>query len=75
MEKAILRIVVPWDFTPVAEKRIKYALAACKERESYKIDLIHVISPGGLFSKGALQKKRLKRNLDWKQKKSYKNMG
>ncbi|HUX53661.1 MAG TPA: universal stress protein [Williamwhitmania sp.] len=63
MENILLRIVVPWDFTPVAENALKYAIAACKERDAYKIDLVHVVSPGGLFAKGKLTKKEAEERL------------
>ncbi|SDB87253.1 universal stress protein [Williamwhitmania taraxaci] len=56
MEKTLLRIVIPWDFTPVAENALKYALSTCKARENYRIDLVHVLSTGGMFAKDKLTK-------------------
>ena len=63
MEKALLRIVIPWDFTPVAENALKYALAICRSRENYRIDLVHVISSGGIFAKDKLSLKEVEEEL------------
>ena len=63
MEKTLLRIVIPWDFTPVAENALKYALATCKSRENYRIDLVHVIASGGMFTKDKLTKKEAEEEL------------
>ena len=59
MEKTLLRIVIPWDFTPVAENALKYAITTCKSRENYRIDLVHVVSSGGIFAKDKLSKKEV----------------
>jgi len=64
MEKTLLRIVIPWDFTPVAENALKYAIATCKYRENYRIDLVHVVSSGGIFAKDKLSKKEAEEELN-----------
>jgi len=63
MEKALLRIVIPWDFTPVAENALKYAMATCKSRDNYRIDLVHVVSSSGIFSKDKLTIKEAEEEL------------
>ena len=64
MEKTLLRIVIPWDFTPVAENALKYAIATCKERDNYRIDLVNVVSTGGIFAKDKPSKKEVEESLN-----------
>lgn len=47
--------IIPWDFTPVAENALKYAVKLAKlAKSSVKIELVHVLQTGGgLFSKSS----------------------
>lgn len=49
------RYLIPWDFTPVAENALKYAIKLAKlAKEPVQIELVHVLQSRGLFSKGKL---------------------
>lgn len=49
------KYLIPWDFTPVAENALKYAIKLAKlAKEPVQIELVHVLQSGGLFSKGKL---------------------
>ena len=52
MENNTLRLLIPWDFTPVAENAIKYAVKIGSLQTASTVELIHVIESGGLFTKG-----------------------
>jgi nucleotide-binding universal stress UspA family protein len=51
MENNTLRLLIPWDFTPVAENALKYAVKMGSLATSAQIELIYVIESGGLFTK------------------------
>jgi len=57
MENNALRLLIPWDFTPVAENALKYAVKIGSLTTSSTVELIHVIESGGLFAKGKLSEK------------------
>jgi len=57
MENNALRLLIPWDFTPVAENALKYAVKIGSLTTSATVELIHVIESGGLFAKGKLSEK------------------
>lgn len=57
MEITNQRLIVPWDFSPVTENALKYALKIGAFSQHYTIDLIHVVESGGLFAKGKLNTK------------------
>ncbi len=49
------KYLIPWDFTPVAENALKYAIKLAKlAKEPVQIELVHVLQSGGLFSKSKL---------------------
>ncbi len=50
-------LVVPWDFTPVAENALKYAFKIGELTNNFRVDLIHVLEAGGLFSKSKMNEK------------------
>jgi nucleotide-binding universal stress UspA family protein len=54
MEDRLQRLIVPWDFSPVTENALKYALKIGAFAQQFSIDLIHVVESGGIFSKGKL---------------------
>jgi nucleotide-binding universal stress UspA family protein len=54
MELQPQKLIVPWDFSPVTENALLYALKIGAFSENYSIDLIHVVESGGLFTKGKL---------------------
>ena len=57
MEIKPQKIIVPWDFTPVSENALKYAIKIGSFTEGSTMDLIHVVDSGRLFSKGKLSEK------------------
>lgn len=63
MENNTLRLLIPWDFTPVAENALKYAVKIGSLATSSQIELIYVIESGGLFTKGKLSEKEATENL------------
>jgi nucleotide-binding universal stress UspA family protein len=63
MENNTLRLLVPWDFTPVAENALKYAIKIGSLAVTSHIELIYVIESGGIFSKGKLTEKEATEKL------------
>jgi len=63
MENNTLRLLIPWDFTPVAENALKYAVKIGSLGTSSQVELIHVIEAGGLFAKGRLTEKEATEKL------------
>lgn len=57
MENNPLRLLIPWDFTPVAENALKYSIKIGSLGATPIIELVYVIESGGLFSKGKLTEK------------------
>lgn len=54
------KYLIPWDFTPVAENALKYAIKLAKlAKEPVQIELVHVLQSGGLFSKGKLSEQKV----------------
>jgi nucleotide-binding universal stress UspA family protein len=51
MELQSQKLIVPWDFSPVSENALNYALKIMSFSEQSTIDLIHVVESGGIFSK------------------------
>lgn len=52
METKPFKYLIPWDFTPVAENALKYAVKFASMGEvSSLVELVHVVQAGGLFSK------------------------
>ncbi|MGD9977281.1 MAG: universal stress protein [Bacteroidales bacterium] len=55
METKPVKYIVPWDFTPVAENALKYAVKFYAMAESNsEVELVHVVQAGGIFSKNKL---------------------
>jgi nucleotide-binding universal stress UspA family protein len=63
METNTLRLLIPWDFTPVAENALKYAAKISSLVVGAQVELIHVIEAGGLFAKGKLTEKEATEKL------------
>ncbi|MHC1703373.1 MAG: universal stress protein [Tenuifilaceae bacterium] len=63
MENNTLRLLIPWDFTPVAENALKYSIKIGSLGVNSQIELINVIETGGLFSKGKLTEKEATEKL------------
>ncbi len=63
MENNTLRLLIPWDFTPVAENALKYAVKIGSLVTSSEVELIHVIESGGLFTKGKFNEKEADEKL------------
>lgn len=57
MENVKFRLLVPWDFTPVTENALKYAIKIGSLGTEFIIELIHVVEPSSLFSKNKLTEK------------------
>jgi len=57
MENNALRLLIPWDFTPVAENALKYAVKIGSLATSVQVELVHVIETGGVFSKSPFSEK------------------
>jgi nucleotide-binding universal stress UspA family protein len=57
MESNVLRLLIPWDFTPIAENALKYAVKIGSLAPSVQVELIHVIESAGLFTKVKLTEK------------------
>ncbi len=57
MENIKFRFLVPWDFTPVAENALKYAIKIGSLGAEFQVELIHVVEPSGIFSKNKLTEK------------------
>jgi nucleotide-binding universal stress UspA family protein len=57
MEIKPQKLIVPWDFSPVTENALKYALKIGAFAPSFSIDLMHVVESGGIFSKGKMSEK------------------
>jgi nucleotide-binding universal stress UspA family protein len=57
MENKLQKLIVPWDFSPVTENALKYALKISAFSNQTAIELIHVVESGGIFSKGKLNEK------------------
>lgn len=54
MESKQQKLIVPWDFTPVAENALLYAFKIGAFFENYCIHLIYVVESAGFFSKGKM---------------------
>ncbi|KAB2867270.1 MAG: universal stress protein [Bacteroidales bacterium] len=55
METKPIKYLIPWDFTPVPEFALKYAVKFCKVSESSSlVELVHVVQAGGMFSKSKI---------------------
>lgn len=63
MENNSLRLLIPWDFTPVAENALKYAVKIGSLAIGTQVELIYVIESGGLFTKGKLTEKEATEKL------------
>ncbi|MFP4557226.1 MAG: universal stress protein [Bacteroidales bacterium] len=63
MELKSQKLIVPWDFSPVSENALKYAIKIGSFTDEFTIDLIHVIESGKLFSKGKLTEKEASEKL------------
>ncbi len=63
MENNTLRLLIPWDFTSVAENALKYAVKIGSLATASQVELIHVVETGGLFSKGRLSEKETTEKL------------
>ncbi len=63
MENTTLRLLIPWDFTPVAENALKYAVKIGSLATGSQVELIYVIEGGGLFTKGKLTEKEATEKL------------
>ena len=64
MEKSI-RYLIPWDFTPVAENALKYAIKiASASQQDVQIELVHVLITSGALSKNRLSDDEVKQKLD-----------
>jgi nucleotide-binding universal stress UspA family protein len=63
MELQCQKLIVPWDFSPVTENALLYALKIGQFSDQFSIDLIHVVESGGLFSKGKLTEKEANEKL------------
>ncbi len=63
MENNTLRLLIPWDFTPVAENALKYAVKIGSLATASQVELIHVVEAGGLFAKGRLSEKETTEKL------------
>jgi nucleotide-binding universal stress UspA family protein len=63
MENIALRLLIPWDFTPVAENALKYAVKIGSLASNSKVELVHVIETGGMFSKSPLSEKEASEKL------------
>lgn len=63
MENNTLRLLIPWDFTPVAENALKYAVKIGSLATNSQLELVHVIETGGMFSKGPLSEKEATEKL------------
>ncbi|KAF5066301.1 Universal stress protein family protein [anaerobic digester metagenome] len=59
METTGQRLIIPWDFTPVAENALKYAIKIGSLGSDYIIEIVHVIESGGLFSKNKASDKEI----------------
>lgn len=57
MELQSQKLIVPWDFSPVSENALLFALKIGSFSHEFSIDLIHVVESGGIFSKGKLTEK------------------
>ena len=57
MELKSQKLIVPWDFTPVSENALLYALKIGQFSDQFTIELIHVVESTGLFSKEKLTEK------------------
>ncbi len=63
------KYLIPWDFTPVAENALKYAIKLANlAKEPAQIELIHVLQSGGLFGKGKTSEVEVKEKLSTEQK-------
>lgn len=63
MELQSQKLIVPWDFTPVSENALLYALKIGQFSDQFSIDLINVVETGGIFSKGKLTEKEASEKL------------
>jgi len=63
MENNSLRLLIPWDFTPVAENALKYAVKIGSLAIGTQVELIYVIESGGLFTKGKFTEKEATEKL------------
>lgn len=63
MENNTLQLLIPWDFTPVAENALKYAVKIGSLAANSQVELIYVIESGGLFTKGKLTEKEATEKL------------
>lgn len=55
METKPFKYLIPWDFTPVAENALKYAIKFCSAGQGCSlVELVHVVQTGGLFSKNKI---------------------
>lgn len=64
METNSFKYLIPWDFTPVAENALKYAVKICALSNCESIiELVHVVQTGGLFSKSKISESEVKEKL------------
>ncbi|NVO08592.1 MAG: universal stress protein [Bacteroidales bacterium] len=63
MENSTLRLLIPWDFTSVAENALKYSVKIGSLATAAQVELIHVVEAGGLFAKGKLSEKEATEKL------------
>ncbi|RPH32411.1 MAG: universal stress protein [Bacteroidales bacterium] len=63
MESNALRLLIPWDFSPVAENALMYAVKIGSLAPSVQVELIYVIESGGLFTKVKLTAKEATEKL------------
>ncbi len=69
MAEKEIKYLIPWDFTPVAENALKYAIKLAKlAKEPVQIELVHVLQSGGLFSKGKLSEQEASEKMAEEQK-------
>jgi len=55
METKPFKYLIPWDFTPVPEFALKYAVKFCKVTDAPSlVELVHVVQAGGMFSKSKI---------------------
>lgn len=63
MESKQQKLIVPWDFTHVAENALLYAFKIGAFFENYCINLIHVVESAGFFSKGKMTQEEAEEKL------------
>jgi len=63
METSTPCLLIPWDFTIVAENALKYAIKISSLTAGAHVELIHVIEVSGLFTKGRLTEREATEKL------------